>query len=125
MIDEIGADRVVAARHERDLQLRADAVGARDEHGIAVPVAIEAEQAAERADLGQHAGRERGARERLDPADRLVAGVDVDAGLAVVHHCSRGHPRSPQSAQETPALSMVACSGSPDELRPLRNPVCR
>ena len=43
-------------------------------------VAVEPEQPAEGADLGQHAGRERRPRERLDAADGLVAGVDVDAG---------------------------------------------
>ena len=41
----------------------------------------EPEEPAERSDLGQHARRERAARERPDPADDLVAGVDVDAGL--------------------------------------------
>ena len=33
VVDQIGADRVVTAGHEGDLQLRADAVGARHEHG--------------------------------------------------------------------------------------------
>ena len=35
VVDEIGADRVVPAGHERDLQLRADAVRARHEHRLA------------------------------------------------------------------------------------------
>ena len=88
VVDEIGADRVVAAGHEGDLELRPDAVGARDEHGILKPVAVEAEQTAERSDVGEHAGRERRPRQRLDPPHRLVSGVDVDAGLTVVHQKS-------------------------------------
>ena len=59
VVHEVGADGVVAARHERDLELGADAVGARDEHRLAVAVAVELEETAERADVGQHAGRER------------------------------------------------------------------
>src|SRR4029077_5945489 len=44
MVDEIGADRLVPARHERDLQLRADAVGARHEHWLFAAIAIELEE---------------------------------------------------------------------------------
>ena len=83
MVDQVGADRVVPAGHERDLELRADAVGARHEHRLAIAVAIELEQTAERPDLGEHARREGRARQRLDAADGLVAGVDVDARLSV------------------------------------------
>ena len=53
--------------------------------GSAMPACAEPEQAAERADLREHAGRERAARQRPDAPDDLVAGVDVDAGLLVVH----------------------------------------
>ena len=55
VIDEVAADRVVASREERDLQLRADAVGARDEHRLANCARLEPEQAAERTDVGEHA----------------------------------------------------------------------
>ena len=79
---------VVPAGHEGDLELRADAVGARDEHRILKPVAIEAEQAAERSDVREDAGRERRPRQRPDAAHRLVSGVDIDAGLTVVHQKS-------------------------------------
>ena len=50
--------------------------------------AIQTEQAAERSDLRQDAGRERGARQRFDSPHGLVAGVDVDAGLSIVHQKS-------------------------------------
>ena len=55
VVDEVRADGAVDAAHERDAQLRADAVGARDEHRIAVAARAEAEEPAERADLRQHA----------------------------------------------------------------------
>ncbi len=85
VVHEIGADRVVAAGHECDFELRADAVRARDEHRLAKAGGIEREQSAERTDLGQHAGRERRARQGFDASDGFVAGVDVDAGLAIIH----------------------------------------
>ena len=53
--------------------------------GIRQPGAAEVEQPAKRADLRQHARRERAARQRPDPAHDFVAGVDVDARLLVVH----------------------------------------
>ena len=86
------------------LPLASVAVGAREVHSVlpvalmapdvnaearlAVPLAVELEQPAKRSDVGQHAWRERGLRERLDPADGLVACGDVDAGVAVVHQKS-------------------------------------
>ena len=88
VVDQVGADRVVPAGHERDLELGADAVCARDEHRLAVAVRVEAEKPAERPDLRQHARRGRRPCERLDPTDRLVSRVDVDARLPVVHQKS-------------------------------------
>ena len=87
--------RVVDAAHERDAQLGADAVGARDEHRIAQAARAEVEQAAERAELRQHAGRDGRVRQPLDAADDLVAGVDVDAGLLVVHSLRGLRPAAP------------------------------
>ena len=55
----------------------------RDEHRIR-DVAPEREQSAERSDARQHARRVGLARQRLDAPHDLVAGVDVDARLAVV-----------------------------------------
>ena len=54
---------------------------------------VEAEQAAERADLGQHAGRERRARQRPDAPDDFVAGVDVDAGLLCSPYSGASSPK--------------------------------
>jgi hypothetical protein len=78
VVHEIAADRVVHAGHERDFQLRADTIGARDEHRIGPPPGRHREQPAERADLGQHTRCERAPRDRFDPADGFVASVDVD-----------------------------------------------
>jgi hypothetical protein len=75
----------MAAAHERDAQLRTDAVGARDEHRVARTSLAEMEQPAERAKLREHARREGPARQPLDAADHFVAGVDVHAGLLIVH----------------------------------------
>ncbi len=86
VVHQISADGVVLIHHERDLELGADAVGARDQHRLPVAVAVEAEQAAERSDFGEHAWREGAARQRPDPPDRLVARVDVDACRLVVAH---------------------------------------
>jgi hypothetical protein len=50
--DEVNADGVVPARFDRDLDLGADAVGARDQDGIGKARPLEVEQAAESADFG-------------------------------------------------------------------------
>ncbi len=86
--DEIDADRVVAVGEERDLELAADAVGGGDHDRLAVARghAHEGSEAAHaREDLGTRAG----AREGRDAADRVLAGVDVDAGRAVAQRLHR------------------------------------
>ena len=55
VVHEIDAHRVVPAGHERDLELRADAVGAGHQHRIAETARLEPEQPAERPDVRQHA----------------------------------------------------------------------
>ena len=74
---------------ERELELGADAVGAGDQHRLAEALA-DLEQRAEAADAGQHFGPQRALRERLDALDERVAGVDVDAGVAVGKRGTRG-----------------------------------
>src|SRR5262249_19624250 len=81
-------DRVMAAGHERDSQLRADAVGARHEHGLFQLITTELKETAERSDIRKHTGRERGPGQRRDAADGFVACVDIDARLPVVHQKS-------------------------------------
>ena len=88
VIDEVDADSAVHAGHERDAQLGAHAVGAGDEHRDPRCRRRRGGTGRRRTDLGQHAGRECPARQRSDPAHDLVARVDVDAGLLVVHQNS-------------------------------------
>ncbi len=80
--DEVDADRVVPVEREGELQLGADAVGAGDQHRLAIALR-QLDQRAEAADAGQHLGPHRPLRERLDALDQRVAGIDVDAGVAV------------------------------------------
>ena len=50
--------------------------------GLAIALA-DLDQRAEAADAGEHLGPHRALRERLDALDERVAGVDVDAGVAI------------------------------------------
>ena len=53
-----------------------------DEHRLAEALA-DLDQRAEAADAGEHFGPHRALGERLDALDQRVAGVDVDAGVAI------------------------------------------
>jgi hypothetical protein len=77
--DQVDADRVVPIGREGDLELGADAVGRRNEHGLAV-ARRDGDEGREGADAAQHLRALRGRGEALDAADRLVAGADVHAG---------------------------------------------
>jgi len=79
---QVDADAVVPVQLEGELQLGADAVGARDEHRVLV-LRRQLAQRAESADAGEHLGPQRAPRERLDRLDQGVARVDVDARVAV------------------------------------------
>jgi hypothetical protein len=47
VIHQVGAHRIVTIAQEGHLQLRADAICARDQHRLTEPIAIELEEAAE------------------------------------------------------------------------------
>jgi hypothetical protein len=51
VIDEIGANCVVPAAHEGDLQLRSDTVSAGDQHWFSRSVCVQLKQATERSNL--------------------------------------------------------------------------
>ena len=72
----------MAAGVDGQAQLRADAVGAGDQHRLAIARG-NLHQRAEAADAGEHFGALRAAHERLDALDQFIAGVDVDAGVAI------------------------------------------
>jgi hypothetical protein len=80
--DQVDADRVVPVERERKLELRADAVGARDQHRLAV-LLRDLYERAEAADSGQDLGAQRAPGERLDRLDERVARIDVDPCVAV------------------------------------------
>ena len=80
--DEVDADGVVAAGVDRQAQLGTHAVGAGHQHRLPV-AARQLHQRAEAADAGQHLAALRAPHQRLDALDELVAGVDVDAGIAI------------------------------------------
>ena len=75
--------RVVAVGVDGDLQLGADAVGGRDQDRIAIAGGLQVEQRAEAAEPAVAAAARGRRRQRLDRLDQRVAGVDVDAGLAI------------------------------------------
>ena len=88
--DQVDADRVVAVELLGELELGADAVGARDQHRLAV-LARQVEQRAEAAQAAHHFGPETALDQRLDAFDDFVARVDVDAGVAVGERSGGGH----------------------------------
>ena len=54
MIHHVGADRVMLVHRERDFQLRANAIDARDQNGIAHCAEVRAKQTAKAADFSQY-----------------------------------------------------------------------
>jgi hypothetical protein len=64
---------------DRDLELGADAVGARDQDRILEAGGLEVEQAAEAAQPAHHAAPVGAPGERLDVLDEGIAGIDVDS----------------------------------------------
>ena len=66
-----------------DAQLRADAVVGGDEDRIAEAGALQVEKAAEPAEVGIRASSAGRFGDALDGVDQRIAGIDVDAGIAV------------------------------------------
>jgi hypothetical protein len=71
------------AGFDGDLELGADAVIGRHQHGIRETGSLEIEEPAEAADLSVCAWPPRGAHGRLDLLDHQVAGIDIDARLGI------------------------------------------
>ena len=89
--DEVEPDRVVDAGEERDLELRADTVGAAHEDGLDDASGHGAE-AGKPADVAQDLGNPSHLCERLDALDELVPCVDVDPGLTIGDGTHRRDP---------------------------------
>ena len=77
MIHEVLADRVVAIERKGELQLRADAIDAGDEHRLLHSFEIRAEEAAETADLAEHLRPVRDLHAVVDAALHLVAEIHI------------------------------------------------
>ena len=80
---QIDADAVMQASFDRDLDLGADSIGGRDQHGILEAGRLEVEQPTESADLGVGTGARGGTNHRFDQVDQTIAGVDIDARIRV------------------------------------------
>src|SRR5207253_6558921 len=78
VVDDVVAEGAVAAGDGGDLELRAHAIGAGNEDGLAIT--LEGEGAAERPDAGEDFGPGGAAGDGLEAIDEAVGGVDVDAG---------------------------------------------
>ena len=82
VIDQVRSDGVVDLHFEGDFEFSADAIDARDENGIEIFL-VYRKQAAEPADLAEHAARKSLVREVLDPLLGSIGAIDVDACIGV------------------------------------------
>jgi hypothetical protein len=83
VIYQIGADGVMLVHRECDLQLRADAIDARDQHRIAHPGKTRAKQSAEPANFPEHLRPVGLPNERTDAAFQLICQIDIYARARV------------------------------------------
>ena len=83
VIDQVGADGVVQAHLEGDLQLGADTIHAGDEDGIEVSLLVDGKQSAETADLAQDAAVKRLVGQVLDALFGAIGAFNVYSGIGV------------------------------------------
>ena len=79
---QVDADGVVAIELERELELGTHAIGAGNEHRLAI-LAGHAAQRAKAADAGHHFRTHRPLGKGLDVFDERIAGVDIYSGIAI------------------------------------------
>ena len=111
VVDQVLADRVVAAGGERDLELGADAVRRRHQHRLLEALGREPEHAAERALVGQHAVGVGRPHQLLDPGQRLVLGVDVHPRIAVRRHAASCPSASASDVEHNDPVTTWQASG--------------
>ena len=80
--DQIDTNRIVPVQEKSQLQLGADAIGPGHQHWLLVLLA-DFKQSAETADAAHHAFAHRTFGKWLDCLDQRIAGIDIDAGVAV------------------------------------------
>jgi hypothetical protein len=73
----------VPAGIDGEAQLRTDAVGAGNQHRLAIPVERDFDQGAEAANPGEHLLAHRAFHDGFDAFDEFVTRVDIDAGIAI------------------------------------------
>ena len=104
---QVDPDGGETARRLRHQGLGADPVGGGDQHGVAVAVLVEGEQATEAPYVADDLGPERRSHPLLDASNRLVAGGDADPGpLVRLTHGQgrRGFPRGQAARRARPSL---------------------
>ena len=95
---KVDPDRVHPARVDGQLQLGPDAICRGDEDRVAEPGALQVEHGAKPAQPIHHARSRGGGGGGLDPLDKRIAGVDIDAGVLVGEGVGAiGHGASPES----------------------------
>ncbi len=105
VVDQIGADGVVAVEGEGDLQFRPDAIDAADQHRLAEPAKIRREKSAEPADFPEHFRSMRLPDESVNSALQPVPEIDVDPGAGIGFFLRRhedGAATVPFRAREVP-----------------------
>src|SRR5215213_9182266 len=83
MIDEVTPDRVVNARGESDLELRANTVRRSDEHRLPQPRKRAVKHPAKASDFGKRALVESPAREFFNPVRRARRGINVNPRVRI------------------------------------------
>ena len=86
MIHQVGPDLGMTARAARQQDLGANPVGARHQHRLTVSGGVQRKEPAERADPGKHLRALGGRRQGADELNGPIAGVDVNARVAVGRH---------------------------------------
>src|SRR5262249_17722354 len=83
VVHEVSADGVVHAHHESDLQLRADAIGTRDQYWVLVLILIDGKQAAKAANLAEKVLAECLLGKVFDPLLGSVSAGDVHSSVGI------------------------------------------
>jgi hypothetical protein len=80
--DQVDADAVMATGVYGQAQFGAHAIGTRHQHGLAIAL-WQPHQGAESANPGQDFRALRAADQRLDPFDKFIAGIYIDASVTI------------------------------------------
>ena len=85
VIENVRADRGMNAHRRGDFQFRANAVGARDQHGIAPALGVEVIEGAKTADGRKYGAIKRSASKMADALLGFFRAGNVDSGISVTH----------------------------------------